>query len=94
MIKQYVQIIKHKIEIDESVLNDFYKKHRNDFLDVDGLFDEFFFYIDFEIKIDGNVYSTEEVERFYSISVYDTVYDMIYDWFAKKFDEDEENKNV
>ena len=38
--------------------------------------------------------SLEEVERYYSIDIYNTVYNMIYDWFAKKFDEDEENKNV
>lgn len=94
MIKQYEQIIRHKIEMDENVLDDFYVKHKDDFLDVDGLFEGFFFYIDFEIRIDGNVYSIDEVERFYSISVYDTVYNMIYDWFVKKFDEDEENKNV
>lgn len=90
MIKHYKQIIRHKIEMDESVLNDFYVKHKDDFLDVDGLFEGFFFYINFEIRIDGNVYSIEEVECFYSIDIYDTVYNMIYDWFAKRFDEDEE----
>lgn len=94
MIKQYEQIIRHKIEMDENVLDNFYEKHKDEFLDVDGLFEGFFFYIDFEIRIDGIVYSIEEVERFYSISVYDTVYNMIYDQFAKKFDEGEENKNV
>lgn len=94
MIKQYEQIIRHKIEMDENVLDNFYVKHKDEFWDVDGLFEGFFFYIDFEIRIDGNVYSIEEVERYYSIDIYNTVYNMIYDWFTKKFDEDEENKNV
>lgn len=91
MIKQYRKVIEHEIRIDESVLAELinYAKQRLQedgvALDAETIFEEVYFNSDegIEIYINGDSWSINEVEMYYSDDVYDFVYDMIYDYVTE-----------
>jgi len=91
MIKQYRKVIEHEIRIDEPTLVELIDHAEQELqedgvaLDAEEIFEEVYFNSDegIEIYIDGNSWSINEVEMYYSDDIYDFVYNMIYNYITE-----------
>ena len=92
MIRQYRKVIKHKIEINESILVKLIDRAKRE-LPKDGItpnaeniFEEVFFTSDddeINIKIDDIPYSILEVETYFYEDTYNFIYNMIHDFVTE-----------